>query len=82
MSRLSGDEYRMADGSMRTIGGNEQVPAGATLINGYDYGLQKWVEDGVVIENLAKWRSKAERKAVRSGPLTIRDCGDHIDISF
>ena len=64
MSRVSGNEYLLRDGSTRVLVG-PGLPAGAVLWNGFDYSLQKWVEDGVVIEDLKTWRTKAELERVK-----------------
>lgn len=46
MSRLSKDEYKLADGSSVFVGGMDEVPEGATLWRGYDYKNQYWVING------------------------------------
>lgn len=46
MSRTSKDEYVLPTGEHIFVGGQDTVPAGATLWNGYDYGKQEWIYQG------------------------------------
>lgn len=49
MSRESGQQYKMQDGSLRVLCcATVNVPDGAVLWNGYDYIKQQWVEEGVL----------------------------------
>ena len=55
MSRESGDQYKMQDGSFVEVCGSEQRPENATLWNGFDYKKQQWVIDG---EPLPKYNGR------------------------
>lgn len=46
MSRVSCDQYRLEDGTIVPVSGDERPPEGATLWNGYDYDNQYWVHEG------------------------------------
>lgn len=50
MSRESGQEYKMQDGSLSVLCcATVDVPEGAVLWNGYDYEVQQWVPDGALV---------------------------------
>jgi hypothetical protein len=49
--RVSCDEYVTREGERVFVSLNEEAPAGAVLVNGYDYVRQCWVINGEVVVN-------------------------------